>query len=45
MREIIVYAYWIGLPETYKIGILRLEKSRREEVFSFEFSESWLPTF
>ena len=42
MREIIVYADWIGLPETLKMGILRSEKSRGEEVFSFEYSESWL---
>lgn len=42
MREIIVFADWIGLPETSKMGILRSEKSKGEEVFSFEYSESWL---
>ncbi len=42
MREIIVFADWLGLPEISKMGILRAEKSRGEEVFSFEYSESWL---
>jgi len=42
MREIIVYADWVDLPEISKMGILRAEKSRGEEVFSFEYSESWL---
>lgn len=42
MREIIVYADWIGLPEMFKMGILRSGKSRGEELFSFEYSESWL---
>lgn len=42
MREIIVYADWNGLPKTQKMGILRSEKSRGEEVFSFEYSESWI---
>lgn len=42
MREISVYADWIGLPKTIKIGILRAEKSKGEEVFSFEYLKSWL---
>jgi len=42
MREIIVYADWNSLPETKKMGILRTEKSRGEEIFSFEYSESWI---
>ncbi len=42
MREIIVYADWIGLPEISKMGILRSEQSRGEEIFSFEYSELWL---
>ncbi len=42
MKEIIVYADWIGLPKTFKMGILRSEQSRGEEIFSFEYSESWL---
>ena len=42
MREIIIYSDWIGLPEISEMGILRSEKSRREEVFSFEYSKEWL---
>jgi len=42
MKKIIVYADWIGLPKTFKMGILRSEKTRGEEVFSFEYSEAWL---
>lgn len=42
MREIIVFADWINLPKCSKIGILRSEKSKGEEVFSFEYSEAWL---
>jgi len=42
MKEISVYADWIGLPKTVKIGILRAEKSKGEEVFSFEYLKSWL---
>lgn len=42
MREILVFADWINLPKCSKMGILRSEKSKGEEVFSFEYSESWL---
>lgn len=42
MKEIIVFADWVNLPETMKMGILRSEISKGEEVFSFEYSESWL---
>lgn len=42
MREIIVFADWISLPKCSKIGILRSEKSKGDEVFSFEYSEAWL---
>lgn len=42
MKEIFVFADWINLPETMKMGILRSEISKGEEVFSFEYSESWL---
>ncbi|MEO1655522.1 MAG: HipA domain-containing protein, partial [Bacteroidota bacterium] len=30
------------MPEAAKMGILRCEKSRGEEIFSFEYSESWI---
>jgi serine/threonine-protein kinase HipA len=42
MREIIVYADWAGLPATSKMGILRSEQIRGQEIFSFEYAESWL---
>lgn len=42
MREIMVFADWASLPATSIMGILRAEKSRGEEVFSFEYSEEWL---
>ena len=42
MREILVFADWIGLPEAMNMGILRSEHSKGEEVFSFEYAESWL---
>jgi len=42
MKEILVFADWIGLPSTLKVGILRSEKSKGEEVFSFEYDDAWL---
>jgi len=42
MKEILVFADWIGLPSTLKIGTLRSEKSKGEEVFSFEYDDVWL---
>ncbi len=42
MKEILVFADWIGLPSTLKVGILRSEKSKGEEVFSFEYDDVWL---
>jgi serine/threonine-protein kinase HipA len=42
MKEIVVYADWFGLPETSEMGVLRSQQLRGEEVFSFEYAESWL---
>ncbi len=42
MKEILVYADWLGLPKCLKIGSLRSEISRGEEVFSFSYDETWL---
>lgn len=42
MRAIIVYADWVSLPEASVMGTLRSEISKGEEVFSFEYSDSWL---
>ena len=42
MKEIIVYADWLELPATMKMGVLRTEQVRGEEIFSFEYNEQWL---
>jgi len=42
MKEIIVFADWLGLPSTSKMGVLRSENSKGEEIFSFEYDEKWL---
>lgn len=42
MKEIEVFADWIGLPSTLKMGVLRAEKSKGEEIFSFEYGKKWL---
>ncbi len=42
MKEIIVYADWLELPATMKMGVLRAEQVRGEEIFSFEYNEQWL---
>lgn len=42
MRDIHVYADWIGLPLCLKMGSLRTERSKGGEVFSFEYNDDWL---
>lgn len=42
MKEIEVFADWVGLPSTLKMGVLRSEKSKNEEIFSFEYNNEWL---
>jgi len=42
MREIFVYADWSGLPKQILMGNLRTELTKGEEVFSFEYSKTWL---
>lgn len=42
MKEIAVFADWVGLPHASQMGVLRSEISRGEEVFSFEYSAAWL---
>ncbi|MCF6358994.1 MAG: HipA N-terminal domain-containing protein [Draconibacterium sp.] len=42
MKEILVFADWIGLPSTLKVGMLRSERSKGEEVFSFKYDDAWL---
>jgi len=42
MKEILVYADWVGLPSRFLMGKLRSELTKGEEVFSFEYAENWL---
>ena len=42
MKEILVFADWHCLPTYLKMGILRAEKTKGEEVFSFEYNDEWL---
>lgn len=42
MKEILVYADWSGLAQQAKMGILRVEQIRGEEIFSFEYNKQWL---
>lgn len=42
MKEILVYADWIGMSEPLIMGILRVEQIRGEEIFSFEYETNWL---
>ncbi|MCK5520465.1 MAG: HipA N-terminal domain-containing protein, partial [Candidatus Marinimicrobia bacterium] len=42
MKEILVYADWSGLPEIMKIGKLRSDVVRGQEIFSFEYDKSWI---
>jgi serine/threonine-protein kinase HipA len=42
MKEINVFANWIGLPDSKKMGILRSEIVKGHEVFSFDYDSAWL---
>jgi len=41
-RKILVYADWEGLPEITQVGTLTAEITRGKEIFSFEYTPSWL---
>ncbi len=41
-RTIEVYAHWVGLPQPILMGVLHAMSSRGKEIFSFEYSHSWL---
>jgi serine/threonine-protein kinase HipA len=41
-RSVLVYADWIGLDRPELMGILQSTQVRGKEVFSFEYSDSWL---
>ena len=42
MKEILVYADWVGLDQAHIMGVLRSEKAKGEEIFSFEYSKEWI---
>ena len=42
MKEILVYADWLGLDKVSRIGFLRVDKVRGEEIFSFEYDDNWI---
>ena len=42
MKEIQVYADWETLPRKFILGTLRVELSKGEEIFSFEYTKEWL---
>jgi serine/threonine-protein kinase HipA len=42
MKEILVYADWEWLDCPIKMGLLRAEHLRGEEIFSFEYNQDWL---
>jgi serine/threonine-protein kinase HipA len=41
-QSVLVYADWIGLDRPELMGILQSTQVRGKEVFSFEYSDSWL---
>lgn len=41
-KKILVYADWVGLPNTMLIGLLTSDIVRGKEVFSFEYAEEWI---
>jgi serine/threonine-protein kinase HipA len=41
-RNILVYAHWQGMKDPFLIGTLHSERLRGKEIFSFEYTESWL---
>ncbi len=41
-KEILVYADWKGLSEPALMGTLRVTPGRGKEMFSFEYTNSWL---
>lgn len=42
MNEILVYANWMGLSGIHKMGVLKSELVKGNEVFSFAYEKSWL---
>lgn len=43
-RQIEVYADWVGLDGPTLVGALTVRPGRGEEIFSFEYADSWIKT-
>jgi serine/threonine-protein kinase HipA len=41
-RSIFVYAHWVGMKDPIYMGELRAEYTRGKEIFSFDYSDTWL---
>ncbi|MDP4535856.1 type II toxin-antitoxin system HipA family toxin [Alkalimonas collagenimarina] len=41
-REVVVYAHWKGIQQPLKVGLLRADKVRSGEHFSFSYDTAWL---
>jgi serine/threonine-protein kinase HipA len=42
VRNIYVYAHWVGMKEPVMMGELKAEFVRGKEIFSFSYAEGWL---
>jgi serine/threonine-protein kinase HipA len=42
VRDIYVYAHWVGMKEPVLMGELKAEFVRGKEIFSFSYAEEWL---
>ena len=42
VRNIYVYAHWVGMKEPVLMGELKAENVRGKEIFSFSYAEEWL---
>jgi len=42
IRNIYVYAHWVGMKEPFLMGELTAEFVRGKEIFSFSYAEEWL---
>lgn len=41
-REVVVYAHWKGIQQPLKVGLLRADKVRGGEHYSFSYGTAWL---
>jgi serine/threonine-protein kinase HipA len=42
IKDIYVYAHWIGMKEPVFMGVLKVEFTRGKEIFSYSYSDNWL---